>query len=109
MDEHSDQHIREELSRRLSGRGRPPGLGGTSDKDDGSSSRREVRLADEQKGEPMPVEADAVYWPEHLDKFEDGKPDPEKRRILHVRHRVGDYDVTRLVLGSVDELNELRD
>jgi hypothetical protein len=51
----------------------------------------------------MSVHAEPISWPEAFEEAEDNHTRDEARRIVHVRHRVGEYEVTRLVLESRDE------
>jgi hypothetical protein len=51
----------------------------------------------------MSANAQTVYWPESLEVPEHEDPANTKQRIVHSRHRIGKYLVTRLVLDSGDE------
>ena len=51
----------------------------------------------------MSVTAEPISWPEAFEEPEDNITRDEARRIVHVRHRVGQYEVTRLVLETRDE------
>ena len=48
----------------------------------------------------MSENAEAICWPEDHDEIERLQKHPTRRQIVHVRHRVGEYDVTRLILGA---------
>ena len=48
----------------------------------------------------MSVHAEPIYWPEPLEEAEEEPTLKAQRKIIHLRHRVGAYDVTRLVLDS---------
>ena len=50
----------------------------------------------------MSAEAEPIYRPESLDEHEDKESLPARRQILHFRHRIGDYDVTRVILDSTN-------
>ena len=50
----------------------------------------------------MAANAEPIYWPESVEEPEDDEIAQKRQRIIHVRHRVGKYVVTRLVLDSRD-------
>jgi len=63
-----------------------------------------VENADAQwKGEAMYAETEAVYSPEIIDVENADDSGPVRLKVIHLRYRVGDYDVTRLVLDSQAE------
>ena len=51
----------------------------------------------------MSVEAQPVFWPEREDEVEEQLPGRWRPRIAQIRHRVGEYEVTRLIFDSSDE------
>jgi len=54
----------------------------------------------------MSAEAEPTCWPESIDEREDEESRfavrRTGRRIVHFRHRIGEYDVTRLILESTN-------
>jgi len=48
----------------------------------------------------MSVHAEPIFWPESFEESEGEMPTNTRRKIVQFRHRVGEYDVTRLILDS---------
>ena len=53
-----------------------------------------------RKATTMSVHAEPIYWPESLEETEEEPTVARQQQIVQLRHRVGNYDVTRLILDS---------
>ena len=54
----------------------------------------------------MTANAEPIFWPEPLNVIEEEEKASRQRRILQFRHRIGECDVTHLILDSREEADQ---